>query len=153
MGRAMFSKSSIQLSVYGWSCVLSLLFTGGQTMVEVVKITVTSFHASAGNSWTLTGKSGSFSCEVTVPFSWVLVCTRFCLCCSRVYFPVLCEFWQLYGGVNADFLQGGLCHTQACCTQPYPSCWAQEPCPCSSPLLTHASTGDAETQLPWWPRG
>ena len=27
----------------------------------------------------LTGKSGSVSCEVTVPFSWVLIHTRFCL--------------------------------------------------------------------------
>ena len=27
-------------------------------------------HASAGDSWTLTGKSGSVSCGVTAPFSW-----------------------------------------------------------------------------------
>ena len=33
MGRAMLSKSLIQFSVDGWSCVLSLLFTWGQTMV------------------------------------------------------------------------------------------------------------------------
>ena len=32
-------------------------------------------HDSAGDSWTLTGKSGSVSCGVTAPFSWVLVCT------------------------------------------------------------------------------
>ena len=43
--------------------------------------------------------------------------------------PVLCKFWRLYGGVNGDLLQEGLCHTQVCCTQ--------RPCPCSSPLLTH----------------
>ena len=36
---------------------------------------------------------------------------------ARVYFPVLCKFWQLYGGVNGDLLQEGLCHTQICCTQ------------------------------------
>ena len=30
-------------------------------------------------SWTLTGKSGSIFYGVTAPFSWVLVCTRFCL--------------------------------------------------------------------------
>ena len=29
--------------------------------------------ASTGDSWTLTGKSGSVSCGVTAPFSWVLV--------------------------------------------------------------------------------
>ena len=34
-------------------------------------------HASAGDSWTLRGKSGSVSCGVTAPFpgSW---CTSFC---------------------------------------------------------------------------
>ena len=31
-------------------------------------------HTSTGFSWTLMGKSGSVSCEVTAPFSWVLLC-------------------------------------------------------------------------------
>ena len=35
-------------------------------------------HASTGDSWTPTGKSGAVSCGVTAPFSWVLVHTRFC---------------------------------------------------------------------------
>ena len=30
-------------------------------------------HTSTGDSWTLTGKSGSVSCGVTAPFFWVLV--------------------------------------------------------------------------------
>ena len=34
MGGAMLSKSLIQLSVDGWSCVPSLLFTWDQTMVD-----------------------------------------------------------------------------------------------------------------------
>ena len=38
-------------------------------------------------------------------------------------FLVLCKFWWLYGGVNGDLLQEGLCHTQGCCTQ--------SPCPCT----------------------
>ena len=80
-----------------------------------------------GDSWTLTGKSGSVSCGVTAALSWVLVHTRLCVCSPRVYFPVLCKFWQLYGGVNGDLLQEGLCHTQVCCIQ----C----PCPCSRPPL------------------
>ena len=75
-----------------------------------------------GDSWTLTGKSGSVSCGVTAPFSWR---TRFCVCPPRVYFPVLCKFWQLYGGVNGDLLQEGLCHTHT-----------QGPCPYGNPLLT-----------------
>ena len=94
-------------------------------------------HISAKDSWTLTSKSGSVSCGVTAPFSWVLVCSKFCLCPPRVCFPVLCKFWRLYGGVNGDLLQEGLCHTQVCCTQ---SPWA-----CGSPLLTCTSTGDAQT--------
>ena len=96
-------------------------------------------HAFAGYSWTLLGKSGSVSCGVTAPFSWVLVHTRFCLCPPRVYFPVLCKFWQLHGGVNGDLLQEGLCHNQVSCTQ--------SPCPCGSPLLACTSTGDAQTQF------
>ena len=96
-------------------------------------------HTSTGDSWTLTGKSGSLSCGVTAPFSWVLVHTRFCLCPPRAYFPVLGKFWQLCGGVNGDLVQEGLCHTQVCCTQ--------SPWPCGSPLRTRASTGDAQTQF------
>ena len=48
-------------------------------------------HASAGDSWTLMGMSGSVSCGVTAPFSRVLVCTSFCLRPPRVCFPVLCS--------------------------------------------------------------
>ena len=85
-------------------------------------------HASAGDSWALLGKPGSVSCGVTAPFSWVLVHTGFCLCPPRVYFLVLYKFWQLYGAVNGDLLQEGLCHMQVCYTQ--------SSCPCGSSLLT-----------------
>ena len=61
-------------------------------------------HASAGDCWTFTGKPGAVSCGVTAPFSWVPVCTRFCLCPPRVYFPVLCKFWLLFRGVNGDLV-------------------------------------------------
>ena len=53
MGRAMLGKSSIQLSVDGWSCVLSLLFTCGQTMEELMKIMATSFKMSHSCAATL----------------------------------------------------------------------------------------------------
>ena len=76
---------------------------------------------------------------VTAPFSWILVHTRFCLCPPRVCSPVLCKFWQLYGGVNGSLLQDGLCHTQGSCTQ--------SPCPCGSPLLTRTPAGDTQTVL------
>ena len=77
------------------------------------------------------------SCGATAPFSWVLVCTRFCLCPPRVCFPVLCKFWQHYVGVNGDLLQDGFCHTQVWCTQ--------SPCPGGRPLLTCTSAGDTQT--------
>ena len=92
-------------------------------------------HASTGDSWTTLGQSLVGSLLLS-PGSW---CTRFCLCPPRVYFPVLCKFWQLYGGANGDLLQEGLCRTQVCCTHGH--------CSCSSPLLTHTSTGDAQTQF------
>ena len=54
MGRAMLSKYLIQFSVDGWGCVPSLLFTWGQTIVEVMKIMVTSFIRSPACMATLT---------------------------------------------------------------------------------------------------
>ena len=84
-------------------------------------------HTSAEDYWIPPDKSGSVSCGVTAPFSWVMVHTTFCLCPPRVYFLVLCKFWQLYGGINGDLLQDGLCYTQVCCTQPYPSLLDPEP--------------------------
>ena len=92
-------------------------------------------HAFTRDSQTPTGKSRTDSCGVTVPFSWVLV-HKVLLCPPRVYFPVLCKFWQLYGGFNGNLLQEGLCHTHT-----------QSLCPCSRPLPTHTSTGDAQTQF------
>ena len=68
-------------------------------------------------------------------------CTRFVCALQKSVPPVLCKFWQLYGWVNGDLLQEGLCHTQVCCTQ--------SPCPCSGPPPTHPSPGDAQTQSVW----
>ena len=129
----------------------------GPNMVEVMKITVTSFKRShactatlsapnpaagrhqppppletSGHSQASLGQSLVGSLLLS-PGSWY---TRFCLCPPRVYFPVLCKFWQLYGGVNGDLPQEDLCHTHT-----------QSPCPCGSPLLTHTSTGDAQAQF------
>ena len=117
MGGAMFSKSLIQFSVDGWSCVPSLLFDlrpnygggnedNGDLFQKVpCKHCFTQgpwpcsrpllTHISSRDSWTLTGKSGSVSYGVSAPFSWVLVHTRFCLCPPRV----------CYGGGNGNSLQ------------------------------------------------
>ena len=157
--RVMFSKSLIQFSVDGWGCVPSLLFTWSQTMVQVMKIMATSFkrsHASTatltalnpaaghhrptpppetpGHSWASLGQSLVGSLLLS-PGSW---CTQGFVCAlQESVSPVLCKFWQLYGGVNGDLLQEGLCHTQVYCTQ--------SPCPCGRLLLTHTSTGDTQT--------
>ena len=129
-------------------------------MMEVMKIMATSFKRShawtatlsapspaSGHSWPMSPPktpghlqaSLGQSLGVTAPFSWVLAHTKFCLCPPRVCFPVLCKFWWLYGGVNGDLFQEGLCHTQVCCTQ--------STCPSGSPLLTLTSTGDTQTQF------
>ena len=49
----MLSKTLIQFSVDGWDCVPSLLFTWGQTMVEVMKIMVTFFKRSHASTATV----------------------------------------------------------------------------------------------------
>ena len=74
---------------------------------------------SAGDSWTLMGKSGSVSCGVTAPFSWVLVCTSFCLCPQESISPILCTFWQLYGGPTGGLMPyPGLLHPESLLLQP-----------------------------------
>ena len=88
-------------------------------------------HSFTGDSQTPTGKSPVGSLFLFLgPGAQVLLCP------PRVYFPVLCKFWQLYGGVNGDLLQEDLCHSHT-----------QSPCPCGGPQLTCTSTGDAQTQF------
>ena len=85
------------------------------------------------------GKSGSVSCRVTVPFSWVWCTESFVCTFQESISSVLCKFCWLFGGVNGNLLQEGLCHTQVHC--------AGSSCPCSSPLLTCTTTGDSQTQF------
>ena len=109
MGGAILSKPLIQFSVDGRSCIPSLLFDlrpnygGGnedngdflqkvpcthchtQCLLPCSRPPPT--HASARDSWTLLGNSGSVSYRITVSFFWVLVHTRFCLCPSKSLFP------------------------------------------------------------------
>ena len=54
---AMLSKSLIQFSIDGWRFVPSLLFTWGQTMVEVTKIMATSFKRSRARTAALNAPS------------------------------------------------------------------------------------------------
>ena len=97
MGGAMFCKPLIQFSVDGCGCVPSLLldlrpnYGGGsedngdllqkvqcmrcctQCPLPCSRPLLT--HASSGDSWATVGKSGSVFCDVTAPFSWVLLHT------------------------------------------------------------------------------
>ena len=101
MGRAMLSKSYIQFSIDVLGCASSLLFDlrpnygGGNEDNGDLLLKVPCMHcciqcsqpcrrppqsqASAGDSWTLLGKSGSVSCGVTAPFSWSW-CTQGFVC-------------------------------------------------------------------------
>ena len=119
MGRAMFCKTSIQFSVDGWSCVPSLLFTWGQTMVEVMKMMVTSLKRSHACIATVhapnpaAGHHRPMASPETPghPHSLLWGHCSFLLvhktlsCPPRAYFPGLCKFWQLYGGVSSNLLQ------------------------------------------------
>ena len=156
----MLSKSSVQFSVDGWGYVPFLLFTWGQTMMEVLKVMVTSLERSQARATTVSAHNPAAGHHRPTPppetpghpqaspgrspvGSLLLPpgpgAHKVLLCPPRVCFPVLCKFWWLYGGVNGDLLHEGLCHTRVCCTQ--------SPCPCSRPPLTHASTGDTQTQF------
>ena len=135
----MLSKSLIQYSVDGWGCVPSLLFSWGQTMAEVMKITATSFKRSHARTATLSAPNPAAGhCQHTLlpetpghsqaslgqslvgslflsPGSWCVQGSVFAL--QESVSPVLCKFWRLYGGINGDLLQEDLCHTQVCCIQ------------------------------------
>ena len=89
MGVAMLSKSLIQFSVDGWGSFPSMFelrpnYGGGNeddghsfkrchagtaALSAPNPAAGTNDPRPAGDSWTLTGKSGLVSCEVTAPFS------------------------------------------------------------------------------------
>ena len=105
----MLSKSVIQFSFEGWAFVPSLLFDprpnygrgnedNGDLLQKVpYKHCYTQgpqpcsrplpTDASARDSWTLMPKSGSVSCGLTAPFSWVLVHTRILFVPSKNLLP------------------------------------------------------------------
>ena len=68
----------------------------------------------SGHTWAIPGQPLVGSLLLS-PGSW---CVQGFVCAlQESVSPVLCKFWQLYGGVNVDLLLEGLCHTQVCCTQ------------------------------------
>ena len=154
----MLSKSLIQFSVDGQGYVPSLLFDlrpnygGGNEDNDDLQrshpcpATLSASDPAAGHhqptlppeilghSWACLGQFLVGSLLLS-PGSWCaqgFVCTL-----QESVSPVLWKFWWFYGGVHGHPLQGGLCHTQVCCTQS----------PCGRPLLTCTSTGDTQTQF------
>ena len=97
-------------------------------------LTHASTRETPGHSWASLGPSLVGSLLLS-PGSWYTQGSVV----PRIYFPILCKFWWLYGGVNGDLLQEGLCYTRVYCTQ--------SPCPCGRPLLNQTSTGDTHTQF------
>ena len=114
--------------------------TWGQIMVEVMKIMATSFKRSHAYTATLSAPNPAAGHHRPMPLPETPGCSQANLGQSLVgslllspgscyihtdfdFFPlrmpvspVLCKFWQLYGAVNGNLLQEGLCHTQVCCT-------------------------------------
>ena len=147
MGRAVLSKSLIQFSVDGKGCAPSLLFDlrsnyGGANedngdLLQKGLCThcytqcprscnrPPSTHASTGDSWTLTGKSGSVSCGITSLFFWVLVRTRFCLCPPSICFP---------SPLSSGDSMVGLMETSSKRAYGIPRSATQSPCPWGSTL-------------------
>ena len=119
MGRAMLRKSLIQFSVDAWSCVPSLLFTWGQTLVEVMKTMATTLKRPHACTATLSAPNPAAATtsprlhQKFLNIHWQVWVSLFCghcsfllgpvhkvlLCPPRVYFTDLCKFWQLYVGL------------------------------------------------------
>ena len=124
---------------------LNLAIYLGQTLVEVMKVMVTSFKRSHAFTATLSAPNPAAGCHLhwrlldTHRQVWVRLLWGHCsfllgpsaqcsVCALQESFSQSCvKFWQLYGGVNDNLLQEGLCHTQVCCTQ--------SPCPTADPYL------------------
>ena len=150
MDGAMLSKSWIQFSVDGWSCVPFLFFDlrpnyggdnedNGDLIQKACTVALSDADPAPGHCDPYLRQrllDTHRQVWVSAPFSWFLVHTRFCLCFQESVYPVLWKFWRLCGGVNGNFLQEGLCQIHVYCTQ--------SSCPCGRPLLTHTSTGDPQ---------
>ena len=157
----MLSKSLIQFSVNGRSYVPSLLFTWGQTMVEVMKIMATSFKSSHAHTAALSAPDPAAGHRRPTPPSetpghseatldWSLVgslllspgswCAQGSVCALQGSVSQFCvSSGCSLVGLMVTSSKEGLCHTKVCCTQ--------SPCPGGRPLLTCPSAGNTQTQF------
>ena len=161
MGGAMLSKFLVEFSVAGWGCVPSLLFTWGQTLVEVMMIMATSFkrsHAGPATRSAPTLQQATANPRLhqrlldTYGQVWVSLLWGHCSLLlgpgmhevlfvpSKSLFTLSCvSSGGSMVGLMVAFSKEGLCNTQVYCTQ--------SPCPCDRPLLIRSSAGDTETHL------
>ena len=157
----MFSTSLIQFSVDGWSYVPFLLFTWGETVVDVMKIMATSFKRpracaatlyapnpaaghhrptspleTPGHSQASLGQSLVGSLLLS-PGSW---CAQVSVCALQESISQSC--------VSPGPSMVGLMVTSSKRAYAIPKSAAnQSPCPCGSPLLTCTSPGDVQTKF------
>ena len=160
MGRAMLSKSLIQFSVDGFGCVPSLLFDlrpncgggneangtscKGPMHVLLCGVTLTLQQAIAdprlcqvctpGNSRASLGQSLLGSLPLS-PLSWW---TQVLFVPFNNLFPQFC--------VSSGECMVGLMATSSKKDYAYPDLLHQSPHPCGSPLLTHTSARNTQTQ-------
>ena len=148
MDSAILSKSLIQFSVLGEAVLPPCYFPGANygggdednvSLLQNVPCghcytqcpqpcnRPPSTHASTGDSWTLTGKSGSVSCGITSLFFWVLVHTRFCLCPPSICFPSPLSSGDSIVGLKKNFSKRAYA---------IPRSATQSPCPWDSTLWT-----------------
>ena len=104
-------------------------------------------HASARDSWTLTGLSGSL---LLSPGSW---CTRLCLCLQGSVSPGLCRVWRLCGALMA---------TSSKSAYAIPRSTTRRASALQQATADPGPTGDAQTQFclslcgvsgSWWAQG
>ena len=96
---------------------------GGNEDYLLQKVPLSLLHAVPPNLQATAGPHLGRRCLDTHGLVWVSLLWGHCsfllgpgapkvlLCPPRVCFPILCKFWLLYGRVNGDLLQEGLCHT------------------------------------------
>ena len=121
---------------FKWSHACTATLSSPDSAASRFQLTSLPTHASTGDSWTLTRSLGQ-SLVGSLLLSPGSCCTQGFVCAlQESVSSVLCKFWQLYGGINGDFLQEDLCHTHT-----------QSPGPCGRALPTCTSTGDAQTQF------
>ena len=154
----MLSNSSIQFYVDGWGCVPSLLFVlrpnygggnedNGDLLQKVPCMHCCTqcpqpcsrpppTHASAGDSWTLTGKSGVSPLWGHCSFLLGPGAHKVLFVPSKSLFPQSCSGSSMVG----------LMATSSKRAYAIPRCAApRTPSPMDRPLLTHTSAGDTQT--------